>query len=99
MASLVPQVVRITTIARPTITNFEARGVTQSGKMGDEPYRAYGLTGKNQICGIADSGINDLSCFFMGERDEIITIIQPFFSSDIIAFHMTHSYVTHLIDR
>ena len=67
MVSLVPQVVRITTISRPTLTNFEARGVTQSGKMGDEPYRAYGLTGKNQICGIADSGINDLSCFFIGE--------------------------------
>ena len=67
LLSLVPQVVRITTIARPTLSNYEARGVTQTGKMGDEPYRAYGLTGKNQICGIADSGINDLSCFFIGE--------------------------------
>ena len=66
LLSMVPHVVRITTIARPALTNYEARGVTQTGKMGDEPYRAYGLTGKNQICGIADSGINDLSCFFLG---------------------------------
>ena len=27
-------------------------------------YRAAGMTGKGQVCGIADSGLNDLSCFF-----------------------------------
>jgi hypothetical protein len=36
----------------------------QTGKMGGEPYRAAGITGKGQVCGIADSGLNDLSCFF-----------------------------------
>ena len=37
--------------------------------MGDEPYRAEGLTGLGQICGIADSGINDLSCFFLDDSN------------------------------
>lgn len=32
--------------------------------MGGEVYRSAGMTGKGQICGIADSGLNDLSCFF-----------------------------------
>ena len=32
--------------------------------MGGEVYRAAGMTGKGQVCGIADSGLNDLSCFF-----------------------------------
>ena len=32
--------------------------------MGGEAYRAAGITGKGQVCGIADSGLNDLSCFF-----------------------------------
>ena len=36
----------------------------QTGKMGGEAYRAAGITGKGQVCGIADSGLNDLSCFF-----------------------------------
>ena len=35
--------------------------------MGGEPYRAAGITGKGQICGIADSGLNDLSCFFFDD--------------------------------
>ena len=38
--------------------------VLQTGKMGGEAYRAAGITGKGQVCGIADSGLNDLSCFF-----------------------------------
>lgn len=46
--------------AHPCRTLF----VLQTGKMGGEAYRAAGITGKGQVCGIADSGLNDLSCFF-----------------------------------
>jgi hypothetical protein len=47
--------------------NFEARGLTQTGSMGDEPYRDAGLTGSGQIVGVSDSGVNDLSCFFIDD--------------------------------
>jgi hypothetical protein len=64
-AALVPSVLRVALAARPQLLNYEARGVVQTGKMGEEAYRAAGITGKGQVCGIADSGLDDLSCFFL----------------------------------
>ena len=39
-----------------------------------ESYRDAGLTGKGQICGVADSGLNDLSCFFVDTSNKYSTI-------------------------
>eukprot|EP01038_Epipyxis_sp_PR26KG_P016558 gene16558-22606_t len=62
-----PNVLRISTFSRPILMNFEARGLLQGGRMNVEPYKMMGLTGEGQICGIADSGLNDLSCFFIDD--------------------------------
>ena len=42
--------------------NIYARGITQTGTPGDE---SYGLTGTGQVVGVADTGVDDLSCFFV----------------------------------
>lgn len=46
----------------------------QSGKDLLEPYRYLGLTGKNQLVGVADSGLNDLSCFFIDGNEVDIDV-------------------------
>ena len=45
----------------PTEKNFEARGPIQTG---EKSYSKAGLKGQGQVVGVADSGLNDLSCFF-----------------------------------
>ena len=49
---------------RPVAFNYESRGVTQSGTIFEEPFSEAGLDGSNQIVGVADTGLYDLSCFF-----------------------------------
>ena len=51
---------------RPKViyANYEAKGFIQSGRIYNEPYHDAGLTGKQQTVAIADSGLDDLSCFF-----------------------------------
>lgn len=53
---------------RPTTLNYRARSIQQSGKVGFSrqhcPYTAAGLTGGGQIVGIADTGLDEKSCFF-----------------------------------
>lgn len=39
-----------------------------------EPFKTIGLNGKNQICGVADSGANDLSCFLLDNSNNYTTI-------------------------
>eukprot|EP01034_Spumella_vulgaris_P025675 gene25675-32159_t len=66
IASLSPSVLRVTLTPRPTLTNLEARTHIQTGRADKvEPYRTAGLRGQNQVCGVADSGLNDLSAFFV----------------------------------
>lgn len=64
-ASLRPEVLRIAVQPLAQLVNYEARGIIQGGGMDDEPYREAGLEGNGQVCGVADSGVNDLSCFFV----------------------------------
>lgn len=66
-ASTLNSILSIAIIPRPVLLNYEGRGIIQSGRMGFEPYSKMGLTGKGQICGIADSGLNDISCFFVDD--------------------------------
>ena len=62
-----PWVISIAIFGRPTLMNYEARGISQSGKIYIEPYREAGLTGLGQVCGVADSGVNDRSCFLLDD--------------------------------
>ena len=64
LAALDSRVLSITIEKNPILLNYAARGVIQSGVAGHEPYLAAGLSGEGQVVGIADSGLNDLSCFF-----------------------------------
>ena len=59
-----PHTIRLALKSKPKLLNHIARGITQTGKSYDEPYSAAGLNGKDQIVGVADTGLNDLSCFF-----------------------------------
>ena len=54
----------VTLESRPTLLNYAASGVLQSGTVEIEPFTEAGLTGEGQIVGVADSGLSDLSCFF-----------------------------------
>ncbi len=48
---------------RPVLLNYDARGFTQSGSS-STPLSKAGLFGEGQIVGVADSGLDDFSCFF-----------------------------------
>eukprot|EP01041_Mallomonas_annulata_P008188 gene8188-16835_t len=66
-------VLRIALGSPPSLTNFNARGLTQSGSIGLESYRMAGLTGKGQVCGLADTGVDDMSCFFVDNSNHYNT--------------------------
>jgi hypothetical protein len=61
------RVVRVLIAPEPKLLNDNARGITQSGTVGIEPFGAAGLDGTGQIVGLADSGLDDLSCFFIDD--------------------------------
>eukprot|EP01041_Mallomonas_annulata_P012823 gene12823-27042_t len=65
---------RVSLGSRPRVLNFEARGMLQSGHRYMEPYSNAGLSGDGQVIGIADSGLNDLSCFFIDDSEAYPTI-------------------------
>ena len=69
-----PAVISIAIHHRPTLMNYEARGLTQSGHIYVEPYREAGLTGEGQVCGVGDSGVNDISCFFLDDSKAYPTV-------------------------
>jgi subtilisin family serine protease len=62
-----PRVVHIGVSGEFRAFNNLARGITQSGTPQVEPLGSLGLTGANQVVGEADSGIDDLSCFFIND--------------------------------
>lgn len=64
MLADVSEVGKMEIVTKVKALNFEARGLTQTGTMLQEPFSSAGLDGKGQIVGIADSGLSDLSCFF-----------------------------------
>jgi len=72
-AAATASVLRVAIGSRPMITNFESRGVTEGGRVGREHYRAAGLTGAGQIVGVADTGLDDLSCFFVDDSEAYAT--------------------------
>lgn len=67
------RVVRVLVAPEYKLMNDHARGITQSGTVGEEPFGAAGLDGAGQIVGVADSGLDDLSCFFIDDDGEKTT--------------------------
>jgi len=59
-----PAVLTVSVQGRPVLLNYDARGVTQSGTSQFTPFSDAGLYGQGQIVGVADSGLDDYSCFF-----------------------------------
>lgn len=58
------RVLSITGQSTPRLLNYLARGICQSGDPSESPLTDVGLTGEGEIVGVADSGLNDNSCFF-----------------------------------
>lgn len=58
----------------PKLLNYDATRTIQSGKALQTPYSDFGLNGQGQICGVADSGVYDLSCFFLDDSNSYPTI-------------------------
>eukprot|EP00602_Paraphysomonas_sp_CaronLab_P011971 CAMPEP_0185043680 /NCGR_PEP_ID=MMETSP1103-20130426/43035_1 /TAXON_ID=36769 /ORGANISM="Paraphysomonas bandaiensis, Strain Caron Lab Isolate" /LENGTH=1172 /DNA_ID=CAMNT_0027583879 /DNA_START=825 /DNA_END=4343 /DNA_ORIENTATION=+ len=52
--------------------NDYSRGVIQSGQHELEPYTEAGLTGKGVIIGQADTGVDELSCYFIDEAKGLL---------------------------
>jgi hypothetical protein len=59
-----PQIQQISVDARPILLNYNAQGISQSGSAGFTPFTDAGLLGEGQVVGIADSGLDDYSCYF-----------------------------------
>lgn len=56
-----------------SFSNIDGVSSVQSENFHFKPFHEIGLTGKDQICGIADSGVNDLSCFFADDSNDYDT--------------------------
>lgn len=72
-ASQSKDVLRVSIGTKSQVVNFEARGMVETGKGGHEPYHKLGLTGKGQVCGLADTGVDDMSCFFRDDSNAYAT--------------------------
>ena len=73
-AAASPTVLRVLVSSVQRTQNFEVRGLIQSGSVGFVPYHDAGLTGTNQVVGIVDSGLNDLSCFLVDSSNAYASI-------------------------
>lgn len=74
-----PRVGRLAIGHKSVALNYESRGTTQSGVIFDEPYSDAGLDGTDQIVGVADTGLYDLSCFFYDDSSttgDVTTRVQ-----------------------
>lgn len=59
-----PNVLSVSIEGRPVLLNYDARGVAQSGTSASTPFTDAGILGTGQVVGVADSGLDDASCFF-----------------------------------
>lgn len=63
-------VVHIYIQRKPISSDVDIRGILESSYPKYQPYEMSGLDGYNQLIGVADTGINDLSCFLMDDSNE-----------------------------
>lgn len=58
----------------PELLNANARGALQCGKASekkeDSPYSAIGLSGKNEIVAVVDTGLDEMSCWFIDDNGD-----------------------------
>jgi subtilisin family serine protease len=52
-------------------TNLEAQWITQSGITEDRPFFDVGLTGKDQVVAVSDSGLDVDSCYFINDGGDV----------------------------
>jgi len=89
-AAVLTTVLRVMIGSAPEVQNYEARSFVQTGAyssatangisdsallLQQEPYTSSGLTGKGQVVAIADTGLNDLSCFFLDDSGAYSTAV------------------------
>jgi hypothetical protein len=58
-------ILHVSLLSSPMLMNYDVKGYIQTGDPENHLFNEIGLNGANQIVGVADSGVNDLSCFFM----------------------------------
>ena len=71
------RVVSITGQSIPRLLNYLAKGICQTGDPLSAPLQDGGLTGEGEVVGVADSGLNDWSCFFWDNSDVYSTPRVP----------------------
>jgi subtilisin family serine protease len=69
--SIAPQVCSIGLVPEVQATNLEAQWITQSGITEDRPFFDVGLTGKDQVVAVSDSGLDVDSCYFMNDGGDV----------------------------
>jgi hypothetical protein len=69
------QSIHISIHETPRLLNYDARKMIQGGRRMNEAYHSAGLHGEGQLCGVADSGVHDLSCFFLDDSNAYPTIV------------------------
>ena len=57
-AAVHPSVVSISLGSAYHFANYDAVAMSQSGTAYKQPFRAAGLSGRNQVCGVADTGLD-----------------------------------------
>ena len=53
---------------QPKLLNYNAKRIVQGGRTLVPLYNSMGLDGYDQIVGVADSGLDDFSCFFYDDK-------------------------------
>ncbi|CAM9260527.1 unnamed protein product [Discosporangium mesarthrocarpum] len=75
-----PEVLHIQPEAKAFFLNKEATSYAEGSSGGSRPMLAAGLDGSGEVIGVADSGLDDSSCFFRDPTKDVIarsTITSP----------------------
>ena len=67
-ASISSHVLRVYIATKPIVLNTDANMLSSNGILALNEYANAGLLGNNQVIGIADTGVDDLSCFFIDHK-------------------------------
>lgn len=91
-----PETLDIRMKGRSKILNNVTKGIIQTGvRQESYPYHDAGINGTNQVVGVGDTGVDDLSCFFVNEDGQQVprsTYTDPTFDS---SFRKVIQYVAY----
>eukprot|EP00904_Undaria_pinnatifida_P012698 jgi/Undpi1/8559/HiC_scaffold_25.g11024.m1 len=65
------QVLRISPLPRARTHNAVASAITESGTITREPFRHIGLDGSGEVVQVVDTGLDELSCFFVDDTGAV----------------------------